>query len=66
LDYALGFGRGLDRSKADQFVAMYVNQWTLDFGVPGRQAVVTLLQRGFEAGVIPRLVHPQFVNALPH
>jgi len=62
LDYALGFGRGLDRSKADQFVAMYVNEWTLDFGAPGRRAVATLLQQGFEAGVIPRLVTPQFVS----
>jgi 1,4-dihydroxy-6-naphthoate synthase len=62
LDYALGFGRGLDRSKADQFVAMYVNEWTVDFGVPGRRAVATLLRRGFDAGVIPRLVIPQFVS----
>ena len=35
LDYALTFGRGLDRAKADQFVEMYVNDWTLDFGPPG-------------------------------
>ncbi len=62
LDHALAFGRGLDRSKADRFVAMYVNEWTLDFGAAGRQAVATLLQRGFEAGVIPRLVIPQFVG----
>ena len=65
LDYALGYGRGLDRSKADRFVAMYVNDWTLDFGVRGRQAVATLLQRGFEAGVIPRRVSPQFVSCEP-
>jgi len=62
LDYALAFGRGLERSKADRFVAMYVNDWTLDFGPAGRQAVALLLQRGFEAGVIPRLVTPEFVG----
>jgi 1,4-dihydroxy-6-naphthoate synthase len=62
LDYALAFGRGLDRSQADRFVAMYVNEWTLDFGPAGRQAVATLLRRGFEAGVVPRLVTPQFVS----
>lgn len=62
LDYALAFGRGLDRSKADRFVAMYVNEWTLDFGATGRQAVTALLRRGFEAGVVPRLVPPQFVG----
>ncbi len=62
LDYALAFGRGLDRSRADRFVAMYVNEWTLDFGPRGRQAVAELLRRGFEAGVLPRLVEPQFVS----
>ena len=45
LGYALSFGRGLDRGKADQFVEMYVNDWTLDFGPRGRQAVAELLAR---------------------
>ena len=62
LDYALGFGRGLERSKADEFVGMYVNHWTLDFGPRGRQAVAELLARGHAAGVIPQLVTPQFVE----
>ncbi len=65
LDYALGFGRGLDRSKADTFVGMYVNEWTLDFGTKGRTAVELLLRRGFEAGIIPKLVKPEFVDAPP-
>jgi 1,4-dihydroxy-6-naphthoate synthase len=62
LDYALGFGRGLDRAKADRFVGMYVNDWTLDFGARGREAVRQLLARGHAAGVIPKLVEPQFVE----
>lgn len=62
LDYAIGFGRGLDRGDADRFVGMYVNDWTLDFGFRGKQAVTTLLQRGFESQVIPRLVLPRFVG----
>ncbi len=62
LDYALSFGRGLDRGKADRFVGMYVNDWTLDFGDRGRQAVRELLARGHAAGVIPRLVEPEFVG----
>ena len=61
LDYALGFGRGLDNAKADKFVAMYVNDWTLDFGPRGRQAVEELLKQGHAAGVIPRLIRPEFV-----
>ena len=62
LDYALGFGRGLDRDKADRFVGMYVNDWTLDFGSHGRQAVKELLARGHAAGVIPTLVEPEFAG----
>ena len=62
LDYALGFGRGLDRTKADQFVGMYVNDWTLDFGPRGRQAVTELLARGYAAGVIPKHVTPEFAD----
>jgi 1,4-dihydroxy-6-naphthoate synthase len=62
LEYALGFGRGLDPAKADEFVGMYVNDWTLDFGPRGRQAVAELLARGYAAGVIPKLVKPEFAS----
>lgn len=61
LAYALSFGRGLDRDQADRFVGMYVNEWTLDFGKRGRRAVKELLARGHAAGVIPKLVKPEFV-----
>ncbi|MFH1265048.1 MAG: ABC transporter substrate-binding protein, partial [Planctomycetota bacterium] len=60
--YALGFGRELDRQKGDQFVGMYVNEWTLDFGPRGREAVTQLLARGHAAGVIPKLIVPEFVE----
>jgi 1,4-dihydroxy-6-naphthoate synthase len=62
LSYAMSFGRGLSRTKADQFVEMYVNQWTLDFGAAGRQAVARLLAEGYQARVIPKLVVPEFVE----
>ncbi len=61
LEYALQFGRDLDAQRADRFVSMYVNDWTLDFGQRGREAVRLLLRRGYEAGVIPRLLEPEFV-----
>jgi 1,4-dihydroxy-6-naphthoate synthase len=62
LDYALGWGRGLERDKADTFVGMYVNDWTLDFGPRGREAVRLLLRRGYEAGVITQQIEPEFVD----
>ena len=53
LSHALGYARGLDRSRADRFVGMYVNDWTRGYGPEGRRAVQTLLDRGAEAGRIP-------------
>jgi 1,4-dihydroxy-6-naphthoate synthase len=61
LDHAMRYARGLDRSKVDTFVGMYVNDWTLDYGVRGRRAVVELLGRGVEAGIIPHAVEVEFV-----
>lgn len=61
LDYALPFGRDLDRARADRFVGMYVNDWTLDLGPRGREAVQTLLERGHEAGIIPHSATLEFV-----
>jgi 1,4-dihydroxy-6-naphthoate synthase len=43
--YAIGFGRGIDATTADDFVAMYVNDLTLDMGERGREAVARLLGR---------------------
>jgi 1,4-dihydroxy-6-naphthoate synthase len=63
LDYALQYGRDLDRQKADTFVGMYVNDWTLDFGPRGREAVRQLLAHGHQAGVIPQLVEPEFIDS---
>jgi 1,4-dihydroxy-6-naphthoate synthase len=62
LKYALQFGRDLDPARADRFVGMYVNDWTLDFGPRGREAVRTLLARGHSAGVIAKRVIPEFVD----
>lgn len=62
LEYALHFARGLQPATAEHFVSMYVNQWTLDYGEPGRRAVQTLLDRGFQAGLIPQAVKAEFVG----
>jgi 1,4-dihydroxy-6-naphthoate synthase len=61
LTHALQYGRDLDRSQADKFVGMYVNDWTLDFGPRGREAVARFLAMGYEAGILPQLVEPEFV-----
>jgi 1,4-dihydroxy-6-naphthoate synthase len=60
LDYALQFGRGLDRAKADRFVGMYVNELTLDYGDRGRAAVQRLLDDAWQERLIPRRIEVEF------
>lgn len=62
VEYALQFGRDLDRPLTDRFVGMYVNAWTVDYGEVGRQAVRELLRRAYLAGMTPR-VDVEFVGA---
>jgi 1,4-dihydroxy-6-naphthoate synthase len=62
MEYALGFGRGLDTELADRFVGMYVNDFTCDYGDEGREAVAELLRRGEELGAFPEHVELDFVS----
>jgi 1,4-dihydroxy-6-naphthoate synthase len=62
LDHAMRYARGLERSDADTFVGMYVNDWTLDYGERGREAIRLFLNRGVEAGIIPHPVTIEFVD----
>jgi 5,8-dihydroxy-2-naphthoate synthase len=60
VEYALQFGRGLDRARTDRFVGMYVNELTLDYGERGRKAVERLMDEAFERGLIPQRVPVEF------
>ena len=63
VEYALRFGRDLDRQLADQFVGMYVNHWTLDYGPRGREAITRLLGEGARAGLVPEVGEIEYVTA---
>jgi len=52
LGYAMQFARDLDAKSADQFVGMYVNERTLDYGPDGREAIGRLLDMGYREGII--------------
>ena len=62
LAYAMQFARDMDTDTADRFVAMWVNNLTLDYGERGREGVRRLLQEGYEKGIIPNKVDVEFVS----
>ena len=62
LQYAMQFARDMDLELADRFVAMWVNDLTLDYTERGRSAVQRLLDEGFEHGIIPNRVAVEFVE----
>lgn len=62
LQYAMQFARDMDPALADRFVAMWVNELTLDYGERGREAVRRLLDEGHERGIIPHKVEVEFVD----
>ena len=62
LAHAKQFNRGIGDERTDTFVGMYVNQWTVDYGPRGRQAVQALLDRAYGAGLIPEPVTVEFVE----
>jgi 1,4-dihydroxy-6-naphthoate synthase len=62
LQYALSYARDMDVSLADKFVGMYVNDWTLDYGPRGREAVRRLLDEGYKAEIVPSVAAVEFVE----
>lgn len=59
--HAMPLARGLDEQLADQFIGMYVNELTLDYGDRGRAAVREFLGRAHDAKLIPAPVELEFV-----
>jgi len=62
LEYAMQFARDLDTTMASQFVSMYVNERTLDYGADGREAIRKLLEMGHERGIITVAPQVDFVD----
>lgn len=62
LDHAMTFARDMERSTADQFVGMYVNDWTLDMGDAGRESIRLFLKRAEDRGLIPAAGDVDFVD----
>jgi len=61
VEHALPLGRGLNSALADQFIGMYVNDLTLDYGARGEKGVREFLDRAHSAGLISAPVALEFV-----
>jgi len=62
LEYAMQFARDMEPRLAEQFVGMYVNNYTVDAGETIPKAVQLLLDKGYEVGLIPNRVQVEFVR----
>src|SRR5882762_2482477 len=62
LQYAMQFARDMDTSLADRFVAMWVNNLTLDYTERGREGVRRFLTEGFERGIIAKRPNIEFAS----
>lgn len=62
VQYALNFARDMGADLADEFVGMYVNHWTLDYGEKGRETIRRFLGRAHEMGFIPHRQELEFVS----
>jgi 1,4-dihydroxy-6-naphthoate synthase len=61
VQHALQYARDMGRDLADQFVGMYVNHWTLDYGEQGRESIRRFLGAAFASGLIPHRQELEFV-----
>ena len=60
--HALQYARDMNHKLADEFVGMYVNKWTLDYGPRGREAVNRLLDEGHALGLVPKVTPVEFIE----
>jgi 1,4-dihydroxy-6-naphthoate synthase len=62
IKHSMPLARGLDLNQADKFIGMYVNDYTLDYGDTGREAIRRFLGHGKARGILPGEVELEFVE----
>ena len=62
LDHAMQYARDLPREKADQFVGMYVNNWTREYNQTSIRAVTQILEKAHDLKIIPKKIEPEFTS----
>lgn len=62
LQYAMKFGRGIQENTADEFVGMYVNEYTVDMGKKVKEALKILQDNAVQGGFVKKLIPIEFVD----
>jgi 1,4-dihydroxy-6-naphthoate synthase len=62
VQHALRYARDMGSEKADQFIGMYVNHWTLDYGERGRESIRRFLGSAYEKGLLSHRQELEFVH----
>jgi 1,4-dihydroxy-6-naphthoate synthase len=60
--HSMPLARDLDLAEADKFIGMYVNDFTLDYGKIGRQAIRQFLGKAHDRGLITEPIEIEFVE----
>jgi len=62
VSHSMAHARGMEVPLADEFIGMYVNDYTIDYGASGRAAIREFLGRAADLGLVPRLDKLEFVS----
>lgn len=61
VEHSMAHARGMDVPLADEFIGMYVNDFTLDYGETGRAAIRKFLGEASARGLVPEVGPIEFV-----
>jgi len=62
IPHVMPYARDLDAALTEKFVRMYVNDYTLDYGTRGREAIREFLNRGRRIGMVQQDFEVDFVE----
>lgn len=62
VEHSMSHARGMDVPLADEFIGMYVNDYTLDYGETGRAAIRKFLGDAAAKGLVPPVNELEFVE----
>lgn len=62
VEHSMAHARGMEVPLADEFIGMYVNDYTLDYGTTGRAAILEFLGQAAKRDLVPAIKQLEFVE----